>query len=410
MTDVFDAARQHFAQGLAAMQAGQNEAAEASFEASLALVPGRPSTLTNLGAVRVQLGKFDTALDLLVQACEVDDKNAPAWGYRGQALLALKRAELALGCLERALALAPDNVMASLLCAEAHLALDQRPQALQALDHVLALDPRHGLAWSNRGMLLRDLQRSEEAAACFEKAVALGSNVELNTFYLASLRGIPTAAPTLAPRQYVEQLFDDYADEFAGHLVQGLRYTGHELLVSWLQKTQSRFGNVLDVGCGTGLCGRLMRPMADFLEGVDLSAAMVARAREAGIYDALQHLDATQYLLSTGRRYDVILAADVFNYVGDLAQIFAAASRALNPAGRLCFTVERAEAGTGQAEMQLLPTLRYAHSETYVRRMAAAHGLLVSDLFSAPIREDRGLPLQGLIVFLSKPPGPLNAV
>ena len=407
---MFEAARQHFAAGLVHLQAGQNERAEASFEASLALVPARPSTLTNLGAVRVQLGKWDLALDVLTQACELDDKNAAPWGYRGQALLAQKKPAAALDCLQRAVALAPDQPLMWLLCAEAHLALDQRQEALQALDEVLAINPQHGLAWSNRGMLLRDLQRLQEAALCFEKAVALGANTALNSFYLASLRGTAEAAPTLAPRQYVEQLFDDYADDFAGHLVQSLRYTGHELLVSWLQKRHSRLGKVLDVGCGTGLCGRLVRPMADYLAGIDLSASMVARARETGIYDALQHVDATQYLQTTALRFDVILAADVFNYVGDLAQIFAAATRVLNPEGHLCFTLERADAGPGQAEMQLLPTLRYAHSESYVRRLAARYGFLVSDIFSAPIREDAGLPLQGLIVFLTQPANSSHAL
>ena len=418
MTDVFDSARQHFVEGLASSQAGQFQAAETSFEASLALVPARPSTLTNLGAVRIRLEKFDLALVALTQACELDDTSAPAWGYRGQALLAQKNPAAALDCLLRAVALAPDQWLYWQLRSEAHFALDQSQQALQALDQVLALDPQHGLAWSNRGMLLRDLRRPQEAAISFQKAVALGNNPEINTFYLASLQGgagegaetAMAAAPALAPRQYVEQLFNDYADAFSSHLVKNLRYNGHELLVSWLRKPQNhpppaRFGRVLDAGCGTGLCGRLIRPVADYLEGVDLAESMVARARETGIYDALYHADATQHLQSTQQGFDVILAADVFNYVGDLAQIFAAAARALNPQGLLCFTVERAESVSGRAEMQLLPSLRYAHTETYVRRMASAHGLVVRDLFTAPIREDAGVPLQGLIVFLSKPVG-----
>jgi predicted TPR repeat methyltransferase len=414
MSDVFEAAKQHFLQGLAQMQAGESAAAERSFEASLKCVPGRVSTLTNLGAVRVSLGKYTEALAVLEEAVNVDANNAPAWGYQGQALLALKRPAQALPCLARAVALEPRNLMMWLLRSEAELALDQRLEALVSLDAALAISPMAAQAWSNRGMLLRDLNRLNDAATSFERAIETGGDAQLNVYYLASLQG---TTPANAPRAYVENLFDSYADDFAGHLVQGLNYHGHERLVARLsQRHPARFASVLEVGCGTGLCGALIRPLADRLHGLDISGAMVEKARLANIYDGLTHADALDFLRSAAndaaaQKFDLILAADVFNYVGELQPIFAASRAAMQPGGTLCFTVEllsgqsveNAESAGSATDMQLLPSLRYAHSEAYVRRAAEASGLAVDEIVPAPIREDQGVPIAGLLVFLSRP-------
>lgn len=414
MNNDFEAARQLFLQGLAHMQAGESAAAERSFEASLKLMPGRASTLANLGAVRVSLGKFEAALSVLDQAVAADTNNAPAWGHRGQALLAVKQPARALPSLTRAVALEPGNLLMWLLRSEAEFALDLRLQALASLDAALAIDPAVALAWSNRGMLLRDLQRLDEAATSFERAITTGGDAQLNAFYLASLKG---TTPASAPRAYVEKLFDDYAEDFSCHVVKALNYRAHEVLVARLRlRHPTRFNRVLDLGCGTGLCGALIRPVADSLEGLDLSAGMVEQARATGIYDRLVHADAVAHLRSLAlagspdgsRLYDLILAADVFNYIGELAPILAASCAALRPSGALCFTVELlAAAPHGQpADMQLRPSLRYAHSEAYLRRAAAQIGFAVDEMVQSPIREDQGVAIAGLLVFLSRPEAP----
>ncbi len=419
MSEAFEAAKRHFLQGLAQMQAGEAAAAELSFEASLKCVPGRVSTLTNLGAVRVSLGKFTEALAVLEEAVNGDTHNAPAWGYQGQALLALKQPAQALPCLVRAVALEPGNLMVRLLRSEAELALDLRLPALASLDAALAIDPAAALAWSNRGMLLRDLHRLDEAAASFERAIETGGDAQLNGYYLASLRG---TTPANAPRAYVEKLFDGYAEDFSGHLVQALNYRSHERLVARLRaRHPARFSRVLDVGCGTGLCGALIRPVADHLEGLDISAVMVEKARLAGIYDRLTHGDAQAHLRSLAAagapdggaaRFDLILAADVFNYVGELAAIFAASREALKPGGALCFTVEllAPKEASCDADLQLRTSLRYAHSEAYLRRAAADCGLAVDEMVHAPMREDQGVEIAGLLVFMSRPKTPANAL
>jgi len=157
----------------------------------------------------------------------------------------------------------------------------------------------------------------------------------------------------------------------------------------------------MDLGCGTGLCGQLFRPTAATLSGVDLSSAMVAKARARGIYDHLEVADLTTTLRSNENRYEVIVAADVFVYLGDLSETFEAAAAALKPGGLFGFTVEAMEAGT----YVLHPSRRYAHSAEYLRDVAGRAGFEVLSMNRAALRTEKDKDVQGLVAVLRKPAG-----
>ncbi|AEG91577.1 tetratricopeptide repeat protein [Ramlibacter tataouinensis] len=364
MSDTFEQAKTFFLQGLHHYQQGRFEQAQTQFEASLALLPGRPSTLANLGACRVQLGRHDEAVALLDEALAQEPGDAGAWGHRATALAELGRLE----------------------------------QALDSVDRSLALEPRSGRGWGLRGNLLKDLGRPDEAIAAFEQAVALGHEVDLHRYFLAGLRG--QAAAPAPPRAYVELLFDGYADGFDQHLVRRLGYRAPEVLAQPLRAAGGgAVDSALDLGCGTGLCAPLLRPLARRLTGVDLSAGMLARARTLGLYDELVQADLAEHLQATGARHDLVVAADVFVYVGALGAVFAGAARVLRPGGVFAFSVEEA---TGGAELELRPSLRYAHAEGGLRRLAATHGFEVMRALRQPIRHEQGHPIAGLYLWLTK--------
>jgi len=398
MSDTFEQAKQHFIDGLAHFGAGRLAEAEAGFEASLALVPGRVSTLTNLGAARVRLGKPAAAVPVLEQAVAAEPGNLEAWYNLGLAHKALGSADQALACFDKALALDGSNVIVCLYRAQTLSLLGRQNEALASFDRTISLKPGFGHAFSDRGTLLRDMGRLEEAAESFERAIELGADPQLNAWFLASVRG--TEAPLEAPRAYVEHLFDDYAGEFQEHLVGVLGYRAHDTLVKHLlTRKPRRFRSVLDLGCGTGLCGELVAPVADRVDGVDLSGAMLEQARQGGAYADLVHADVVEYLRNAQRSDDLVLAADVFIYVGGLEPVFEGVARVLESGGQFCFTVEPAE---GEAGVQLMPSLRYGHSETYIRTLAASHGFVVDEVFRAPLRNDQGQPLEGLYCYLSR--------
>ncbi len=361
MTDPVQQARALFLEGNAHFEGGRLEPARACFEAALVLAPGRPSVLANLGVTQSLLGRCGEAVVHLEASLAVDPAQADAW--------------LALGrCHGR----------------QGHAAA-----SLHAFEQALVLDDTLAEAWSARGGLLRDVQRFDEAAVCFERALALGADATLQRFYLASVRG--GTVPPPPPRAYVEALFDQYAGDFESHLVRDLRYRAHETLLQPLVAGGRRFGLVLDLGCGTGLCGRLIRPQALAVEGVDLSLAMVEQARSGGGYRRVVHGDMLAFLQDSQETVDLILAADVFIYVGALDTVFAAVRRRLRAGGCFAFSVELER---GDVELRLLPSLRYAHSVAYVRRMAADHGLRMHTMWEAPLRHDQGAPVEGLYVHL----------
>ncbi len=176
-----------------------------------------------------------------------------------------------------------------------------------------------------------------------------------------------------------------------------LRYRAPQRLVQGLGG--ARAAAALDLGCGTGLCGPLLRPLAARLDGVDLSARMVERARTGGAYDEVVQADIADYLRATPRRYDLVVAADVFIYVGALDQVFEGAARVIPPGGRFCFSVEVAAAGP---DLVLQPSLRYAHSASYIRTLAKQSGFEISATTEGPIREDQGSPIPGLFAWLTR--------
>ena len=357
----FEQARDFFMRGVAHYQAGDFVAAEREFAAALALVPGRASALTNLGAVRLKLGRPAEAAALLDEALAQEPGNAEALRHRAAALAQLGQLEAALASIDRA----------------------------------LQVEPANGPAWTLRGSVLRSLGRLAEAGAAYRAAAANGGDSALNRYFLASLGG--AAAPPHAPREYVESLFDGYSQDFDAHLVQMLRYRAPQRLVQGLGG--ARAAAALDLGCGTGLCGPLLRPLAARLDGVDLSARMVERARTGGAYDEVVQADIADYLRATPRRYDLVVAADVFIYVGALDQVFEGAARVIPPGGRFCFSVEVAAAGP---DLVLQPSLRYAHSASYIRTLAKQSGFEISATTEGPIREDQGSPIPGLFAWLTR--------
>lgn len=358
----FEAAKSAFQQGLLAQQAGRFDDAERHYRQSLRHLPGRPSTLVNLAATLLAVQRPAEALPLLEQALAAEPGNADAWFQRCGAFAQQNRLDEALASIDRCLAVAADA----------------------------------GAAWSRRGGLLKDLGRPADAVVALRRAIELGADVEVNRYLLASLTGETT--PPRPPAGYVQALFDSYAGAFDEHLVERLQYRAPELLLQALP--HAGFGAALDLGCGTGAAGRLLRPRVQGLAGVDLSAGMLGQARAHGVYDTLHQAELVAHLEATPERFDLVFAADVFIYLGDLAAVFAGVRRVLRPAGVFAFSVEAAD---DRVDFELRPSSRYAQSARYLRALAAAHGLHVHGLRQDTLRLDQRQPVAGWLAVMSAP-------
>lgn len=194
------------------------------------------------------------------------------------------------------------------------------------------------------------------------------------------------------PAAFVAQHFDGMAEQFDEKLVGRLGYRGPEeiraLMADWIEANGSL--EVLDIGCGTGLCGPVLRPYALRLTGVDLSDGMLAKARQAGLYDELRCADLVDTLRQPGARWDMVVAGDTFPYVGTLGDVFDGAVNALKPGGWLIFSTEAAE-GDG---VTLRGNGRYAHGRGYMADLAAGRFEIV-ERRSTMLRREAGVALEG---------------
>jgi predicted TPR repeat methyltransferase len=374
-----------------------------SYERALALSPAYPEAWCHRAIVLNDLGRHPDAAASAGQALAARSGYADALQALGNALQALDRFAESVDAYDAALKSAAPARQAEIWCARG-AALKKSGDLVRALDsyeRALLLRPGYALAEHYRANVLRALGRREDAIAAYRRARELGADPAGIDFALAALGEGDT--PSAAPADYVKELFDQYAGHFDRHLVGVLAYRTPALLVSMLPAgPEAAFGPVLDLGCGTGLCAPLLRPLARRLAGVDLSEKMLEKAHATGLYDELACADILAWLDGRQAAWDLVLAADVLVYFGELATLFERVARALGPGGHFAFSVETLarEGGAGYA---ITASNRFAHTPAYVRACAAAAGMTVGEQRDAVLRQEHGSDVAGMLFLLRVP-------
>jgi predicted TPR repeat methyltransferase len=219
--------------------------------------------------------------------------------------------------------------------------------------------------------------------------------------HLGASLGLRTASPR-CEAEYIEHFFDGFAASY-DEVLDALGYRAPDQIGALLCQSHGAPDgrlDIIDAGCGTGLCGLRLRPHARTLVGLDLSHEMLARARHREVYDELIHTDLVDGLTRRRCTADVVVAADVLVYFGDLREPFEAARRALRPGGWILASVERFGDDDGA---RLASTGRYEHGEAFVRAALVEAGLVPEHAASMHLRSNRGRPVPGLIFSARKP-------
>jgi predicted TPR repeat methyltransferase len=304
--------------------------------------------------------------------------------------------------------------MTPVLRSSGHLAADRRYDYARGAaaegDHVAASDllqqtleiaPTWAPAWFALGESRQALGETAAAVDAFTQALAhdpqdsQGARLRLARLGAAD-------QPAQPPQAYVRDLFDQYAARFETHLVKDLAYRAPSVLRDAITRAapERRFAHVLDLGCGTGLMAKEMADLCDEIAGVDLAPAMAAKARASGLYAEVEADDLLVFLNGrTPASADLVVAADVFVYCGELDAIFGAVRRVVKEQAVFAFTLQRGAEG----DYRLGEDLRYAHTPAYVARLAAAHGFALASCDEVSVRQDRGQPVPGLSVVLLAP-------
>jgi predicted TPR repeat methyltransferase len=381
--------------GNALRKLGRSQEALASYERALAIRQNYAEAWCHRAMVQQDLGRAGEALHSADNALSLRPGYGEAWCARANALAGLDRFEDAVASYERALAIDGNNAQTHCSTGTALKRLGRLESALHSYERAVALKPEYATAHHYRANTLRALGRNEEAVDAYRQALALGADAQQVSFALAAL-GVGDV-PEATPANYVRDLFDQYAGHFDEHLVDRLGYRTPALLDAAIGKVADvENARVLDLGCGTGLMGQYLRRRARSLTGVDLSARMLDKARERGIYDQLECKAIDEYLATLGADFELVAAADVLVYFGDLAPLFGQVRQALVADGWFCFSVE----ASMDADFALRPSNRYAHSLAYLRRIADAAGFTVCGEESAPLRTEHGAPVDGFLLVL----------
>ena len=279
--------------------------------------------------------------------------------------------------------------------------------AAELMEQALELAPDWAAGWFLLGEYREKAGLSGDATQAFARVLELVKEDIFGASLKLAVLG-ERSQPDQPPVAYVEQLFDDYAGHFEEALVEKLDYKVPGRLATLIfAHTGEQLGHVVDLGCGTGLLGVELRGRTSALEGCDLSANMLAKAAEKGIYSHLTQADLSlgpnePRLISAewpAGRAEVVAAADVLMYLGDLTPVFKLAHTLLR-AGRLfAFSVEALQADDGY---RLQGSLRYAHGRSYIEALLKETGFELQASEELVIRMDAGAPINGFLFLARK--------
>lgn len=435
--------------------------ASQSFACSLAIKPDAAKVWSDLGAVYEAQNSRDLAESCIRMSLELNEGDARCWLLLGGLLDRNQDMEGAAGAYHRSIELDDRLSDAHFGLGIIHYKKNNIERSLDHLRNCVQYDPSNAFAraclahvlyskgqFANSAAMFREAEKlgplDVGSRATFARASALegiisgqaaqaladiedrldGSDFSQEAFSLLSAYGYTEAAYEIgllrlsrnpddpiqrylntalkqsdlktAPSEYIEKHFDSMAPGFDQKLMGSLEYHAPSKMIDLVSTHRDRFARIVDLGCGTGLAGKALSGFGGTLTGVDLSSRMLEHARQRGCYTDLVKEEAVLHLKNAAG-YDLIFAADVLVYVGDLVDLFRQAAKALEPGGIFALSVETVS-GKG---FELRPSGRFAHSADYLLEIAARH-FDVLDLISDTIRLELRQPVDGCYAVLKR--------
>lgn len=375
---------------------GAPEEAALWFGRAHALLPKEAAIAYELGTTCYSLGQHQMAIEHFQKVLSLGDTHWQAAYNLGTAHLARGNTSEAIKAYHRAAQQNPQDADIHFNLGLACKRAGRLEEAMQSYLCAMEIAPDDAEVHYNLALVYKELGCRDEAIACYRRLIELDHNAASARHILAALTGETTA---VAPSSYIAELFDSFSAHFEERLLVDLEYRTPWELKSLLLAAPdgpARFERLLDLGCGTGLVGQVFQEISVCRVGVDLSPKMVEAAAAKKVYDELVVAEIVTFLEQNQEPFDLIVAADVLIYVGELDRIFATLARGLARNGRILFSTEQM-AGQGY---QLRQSGRYAHSFSYILAMAARHGFRVLSTQSANIRKEKGRWIAGDLYLL----------
>lgn len=421
----------HYNYGILLAKLGKNNEAIKKLKTAVQLMPNYARAYGQLGEIYLQQGNHHDAMENFKKRLKLQPNHAETWHSLGQAFQHNNQIDEAIKAYQQALIHEPFHPECNHNLATAYLksgdqgkALnyymrqlevspmletyynigvllmyqERNKDALQYLEHAAQLDPEYFPTYLNMGSIYLKLNQVQNAIKSYQTAAKIKPNDAEIQHILAALTQEQT--PEAAPAEYLQHLFDQYATYYDQHLVKYLHYDVPEkIFQAVVTETgiDSQKWKILDLGCGTGLCGEKFKKVAHQLIGIDISENMIQMAREKKIYDELRVAD-VQVAIDHYKKIDLIIAADVFIYIGDLVDLFTKAFYTLKPGGLFVFSLEK----TNIEPYILQKNIRYAHSRNYIESLIKENKFETIRFDNIVLRMQRNKPVEGFLVVLKR--------
>ena len=341
--------------GEALLQTGQKDQARKLFLQAQNINAHNLTAVLNLADMAAENKDFKVAEDLYQRAIELDSKNLRAHANYANMLCQNKRTLEALEQYRHAVIIAPQTPELSYNLSLILKTLEEYEQALDLMFHAFYLAPDHD-DWAlniAETLVLFYQNAPEKALKIAENWYQKMPDHVVAEHLWANLNGKPSKTET----QYNTLLFNNFAPVYEQKLAD-IQYNVIEKLTELYAPLK---GNILDLGCGTGLAAQKFKNNGNTFFGVDIAQNMLEIAGKKNIYQNLQCTDIIDFLQHNTQKFDTVIATDVFCYFGDLQQVLS-----------LCFPfriIFSVEADEKIEQFQIEPTGRYKHNPQYIERL-----------------------------------------
>jgi len=381
-------------------EAGNYQEAASLYEQLLKHIKDNWFLHYNFGLLLFETGRYSEALSHYMQAAALEKTSNDLYYNLALCQKQCGLLESAVISYKKAIHLEPEDTECRYNLANCFLALDRPHEAIVEFNSVLKLDPLHQSALNNLAYSYHREGVMDQAIYYYKRLLEVNPAHCSADHMVASLTGQQRAS---APLSYVQEVFDNYSIHYEDSLLHKLHYTLPQQLQSFISLSSGKdsFIRAIDIGCGTGLLGAVLRATTKILDGIDLSPKMIEIAEQKNLYDNLITGDInTMAGILENKSYDLLVAADVLTYIGDLVPTFQAAYSIASSESVFFFSVENLEESF--TEPVLRKSGRFAHSQSYVKRAALQTGWQTVQFQNIDLRKESGKWIKGVIFGFKK--------
>ncbi len=371
--------------------------------------PNNEKALFMIAQCYYEQGNYIDSEKFYISFLALDKDNFNAINNLGRLYEETGKPEMAIEKFNHALTINNKIFITHLNLGKVLVKVERFREAKEEFIYAINIEPRHPEPYFNIGKLYNKKNETDIAKEYFLKALDADIQTHMShadefihavKFYLSNIDDPELF--NIEKKEFVAELFDGYADKFDEHLIHGLQYKTPEIINALLISYISKKDNVtVDLGCGTGLCGKYLKKLSAEITGVDLSAAMIEKARELDLYDHLIVGEITEALNNNDMMYDLIIAADVFVYIASLKDIFNASSQHMKTDSFFIFSTELLEDELN-SDYILFETGRYKHSNYYINKLISDSGFELIKHKFCTLRKENGKDVKGCVTILRK--------